>query len=170
MARPLRHKTHCSLFRIKRSTISRLLALRLLDRAPPNCEDFFLPGTHSTARNDSAKAVDSFRAPGNGRGRDSFRLTGGLAKPNAVLEQIWNTFLRSVLAASRTSANCHLRNFFRRIDADNPSKPTNTPIIIWLDNSSLSRHDALFLSRFTNSVSPINERACAALCTWRRRW
>ena len=27
-------------------------------------------------------------------------LTGGLAKPNAVLEQIWNTLLRSLLAAS----------------------------------------------------------------------
>ena len=49
-----------------------------------------MPKTHSTARNDSAKAVDSFRAPGNGRGRDGFRLTGGLAKPNAALEQIWN--------------------------------------------------------------------------------
>ena len=84
----------------------------------------FLSGTHSTARNDSAEAVDSFRAPGNGCGRDGFRFTGGLAKPNAVLEQIWNTLLTSVLAASHTSANCHLRNFFRRIDADNPSNPT----------------------------------------------
>ena len=35
-------------------------------------------------------AVDSFRAPGNGRGRGGFRLTAGLAKPNALLEQIWN--------------------------------------------------------------------------------
>jgi len=51
-------------------------------------------------RNDSEMAADSFRAAGNGRGRDGFRLTGGLAKPNAVLEQIWNTLLRSVLAAS----------------------------------------------------------------------
>jgi hypothetical protein len=25
-------------------------------------------------------------------GRDGFRLTGELAKPNAVLEQIWNTY------------------------------------------------------------------------------
>ena len=37
-------------------------------------------------------AVDSFRPPGNGRGRGGFGLAGGLAKPNAVLEQIWNTF------------------------------------------------------------------------------
>jgi hypothetical protein len=66
--------------------------LRLLDKAPPNREGFFLPGTHSTARNDSAKVVDSFRDAGNGvRGRDGFRLTGELAKPNAALEQIWNT-------------------------------------------------------------------------------
>jgi len=49
----------------------------------------------NTARNDSAKAVDSFRAAGNGvRGWDGFRLTGGLVKPNASLEQIWNTLLR----------------------------------------------------------------------------
>ena len=40
--------------------------LRLLDKAPPNREGFFLPGTHSTARNDSAKVVDSFRDAGNG--------------------------------------------------------------------------------------------------------
>ena len=46
-------------------------------------------------RNDSEMAADSFRAASNGRGRDGFRLTGGLAKPNAVLEQIWNTLLRS---------------------------------------------------------------------------
>src|SRR5262249_27527196 len=67
LARPLRHKAHCSLFGIKRSTIPRLLAVRLLDRAPPNREDFSLTARHSTARNDSAKAVDSFRAAGNGR-------------------------------------------------------------------------------------------------------
>ena len=42
-------------------------------------------------RNDSEMAVDSFCAPCNGGvSRDGFRLTGGLAKPNAVLEQIWN--------------------------------------------------------------------------------
>ena len=41
-------------------------------------------------RNDSVMVVDSFRAPGNSRGRDGFRLTGRLAKPNALLEQIWN--------------------------------------------------------------------------------
>jgi hypothetical protein len=68
-------------------------------------------------RNDSAKPLDSFRAPGNGRGRDGFRLTGGLAKPNAALEQIWNRLMRSVVP----SAHCHLRNFFQRINADNPS-------------------------------------------------
>jgi hypothetical protein len=87
---------------------------------------------------------------------ERFGLTGGLAKPNALLEQIWNTLLRSALAVSyfgklpseerwsssaarsgpervaRTnleyivsySANCHLRNFPVRIDADNPSNPT----------------------------------------------
>jgi hypothetical protein len=30
---------------------------------------------------------------------ERFGLTGGLAKPNALLEQIWNTLLRSVLPA-----------------------------------------------------------------------
>jgi hypothetical protein len=57
-----------------------------------------------------------FALPAMVEGRDGFRLTGGLAKPNAALERIWNTLLRSVLAAY-----CHLRNFFQRIDADNPS-------------------------------------------------
>jgi len=76
-------------------------------------------------RNDSEMAVDSFRAPGNGRGRDSFRLTGGLAKPNAVLEQIWNTLLRLVfLASPYFLAHRHLRNFFQRTDADNLSNTT----------------------------------------------
>ena len=41
-------------------------------------------------RNDSEMVVDSFRAPGNGFGRDGFRLTGALARPNALLEQIWD--------------------------------------------------------------------------------
>ena len=49
-------------------------------------------------------------------GWDGFRLTGELAKPNAVLEQIWNTLLRS-----------HLRNFFTSSDADNPSNPSAKP-------------------------------------------
>ena len=56
-----------------------------------------------------------------GRRRAGFGLTGGLAKPHAVLEQIWNTLLRSVLAASHTSAHRHRRNFFQPIDADNLS-------------------------------------------------
>jgi hypothetical protein len=43
-------------------------------------------------RNDSEKPVDSFCAAGN---LERFGLTGGLAKPNALLEQIWNTLLRS---------------------------------------------------------------------------
>jgi hypothetical protein len=74
-------------------------------------------------RNDSEKPVDSFRAPGNGRGPERIGLTGGLVNPNALLEQIWNTLMRLALAA-HTSANCHLRNFFQRIDADNPSNTT----------------------------------------------
>src|SRR5215472_13755968 len=36
-----------------------------------------------------------FALPAMVRSRDGFRLTGELAKPNAVLEQIWNTLLRS---------------------------------------------------------------------------
>jgi hypothetical protein len=47
---------------------------------------------------------------------------GGLAKPNALLEQIWNTLLRSVLAASHTSANCHLRNSPAHRRRGNPSR------------------------------------------------
>ena len=31
-----------------------------------------------------------FALPAMVRGRHGFRLTGGLAKPNALLEQIWN--------------------------------------------------------------------------------
>jgi hypothetical protein len=31
-----------------------------------------------------------FALPAMVRGRDGFRLTGGLAKPNALLEQIWD--------------------------------------------------------------------------------
>jgi hypothetical protein len=81
-------------------------------------------------------AVDSFRAPGNGcGGRDGFRLTGGLAKPNAVLEQMWNiaeigvggfTYFGKLPSEELGAhgANCHLRNFFQRIDADNPSNTT----------------------------------------------
>jgi hypothetical protein len=68
-------------------------------------------------------AVDSFRAPGNGRGRDGFRLTGGLAKPNALLEQIWNTLLRSALAASYFG-KLPSEELFQRSDADNPSNTT----------------------------------------------
>jgi hypothetical protein len=34
-----------------------------------------------------------FALPAMVEGRHGFRLTGGLAKPNAVLEQIWNTFV-----------------------------------------------------------------------------
>jgi len=60
---------------------------------------------------------------------ERFGLTGGLAKPNALLEQIWNTLPRLVLAASHTSANCHLRNFFQRIDADNPSNTAYFPLL-----------------------------------------
>jgi hypothetical protein len=45
-----------------------------------------------------------------GPGVDGFGLASKLAKPNALLEQIWNTLLRSVLSA-------HLRNFLQRIDA-----------------------------------------------------
>jgi hypothetical protein len=30
---------------------------------------------------------------------ERFGLTGGLARPNALLEQIWNTLLRSLLPA-----------------------------------------------------------------------
>jgi hypothetical protein len=73
--------------------------------------------------------VDSFRAPGNGRGRDGFRLTGGLAKPNEVLEQIWNTLLRSVLAASYFG-KLPSEELFQRIRRGQPLKPDLTPIII----------------------------------------
>jgi hypothetical protein len=48
-----------------------------------------------------------------GPGVDGFGLASKLAKPNALLEQIWNTLVRSVLSA-------HLR-LLQRIDADNPS-------------------------------------------------
>ena len=74
-------------------------------------------------RIDSEKAQDSFCASDDGRGLIEPGLASGLAKPNAVLEQMW--YIGEIgVAASHTSANCHLRNFFQRIDADNPSNPT----------------------------------------------
>ena len=75
-------------------------------------------------------AVDSFRAPGNGRGPDGFGLTGGLAKPNAALERIWNTLLRSVLAASHTGSTLPSEELFQVIRRRQPLKHDLTPIII----------------------------------------
>jgi hypothetical protein len=63
--------------------------------------------------------VDSFRAPGNGWRPDGFRLTGGLAKPNALLEQIWN--LGGFTYFDKLPSEEHLRNSLTSIDADNPS-------------------------------------------------
>src|SRR5262245_5527359 len=60
----------------------------------------FLPGTHSTARNDSAKAVDSFCAARQCRRARTSRVHSEPAKPNALLEQIWNASLRLALPAS----------------------------------------------------------------------
>jgi hypothetical protein len=66
-----------------------------------------------------------FALPARGLGRHGFRLTGGLANPNAVLEQIWNTLLRSVLSASPYFGKLPSGNFFQRIDADNPQTRPN---------------------------------------------
>src|SRR5262249_26128160 len=85
LARPLRHKAYGSLFGIKRSTVPGLLAVRLLDRAPPNREGFFLPGgTRPLAMTQRRRWI-----------RFALPAFGELAKPSAVLEQIWNTLLRS---------------------------------------------------------------------------
>ena len=53
---------------------------------------------------------------------ERFGLTGGLAKPNALLEQIWNTLLRSVLAASHTSGKLPSEELFQRIRRRQPLK------------------------------------------------
>jgi hypothetical protein len=55
---------------------------------------------------------------------ERFGLTGGLPNPNALLEQIWNTLLRSVLAASHTFGKLPSEELFSAYDADNPSNPT----------------------------------------------
>jgi hypothetical protein len=96
-------------------------------------------------RNDSEMAVDSFRAPGNGRGRDGFRLTGGLAEPNAVLEQIWNTLLRSMLPASHTFGTLPSEELFPAHRRSQPLKHDLTPLsfscsIIPRRNSEASRN------------------------------
>src|SRR5262249_17278332 len=71
-----------------------------------------------------------FALPAMVGGRDGFRLTGELAKPNAVLEQIWNTLRRSAWRLpSHTSTNCHLRNSSTSIGADNPSHTTYFAIL-----------------------------------------
>jgi hypothetical protein len=72
-------------------------------------------------RIDSEKAQDSFCASDDGRGLIEPGLASGLAKPNAVLEQMWNI---GEIGVGGFAVNCHLRNFFQRIDADNPSNPT----------------------------------------------
>jgi hypothetical protein len=41
---------------------------------------------------------------------ERFGLTGGLAKPNALLEQIWNTLLRSVLPAFAYASQMQIQN------------------------------------------------------------
>ena len=79
--------------------------------------------------------VDSFRAPGNGRGRGGFRLTGGLAKPNAVLEQIWNIAEIGVgcFTCFGTLPSVEL---FQRIRRKQPLKHDLMPNIILLSNNS----------------------------------
>jgi hypothetical protein len=60
---------------------------------------------------------------------ERFGLTGGLPNPNALLEQIWNTLLRSVLAASHTFGKLPSEELFQRIRRGQPLKPDLTPII-----------------------------------------
>src|SRR6516225_3646975 len=71
-----------------------------------------------------------FALPAMVRGRDGFRLTGELAKPNASLEQIWNTLLRSGLPASHTFGTLPSGELFQRIRRGQPLKPEPSAIII----------------------------------------
>jgi hypothetical protein len=55
-------------------------------------------------------------------------VISGLAKPGALLEQIWNTLLEiGVPGFPIPSSHCHLRNFCRAHHADNPSNPSAKP-------------------------------------------
>ena len=76
-----------------------------------------------------------FALPPWSRGRDGFRLTGELAKPNAALEQIWNTWW-SVLPASHTVGTSPSEELFPAHRRRQPLKPDLTPIITWLFNNS----------------------------------
>ena len=63
-------------------------------------------------------------------GWDGFRLTGELAKPNAVLEQIWNTLLRSALPDSHTFGTLPSEELFAARRRRQPLKHDLTPIVI----------------------------------------
>jgi hypothetical protein len=56
-----------------------------------------------------------------GRGWDGFRLTGELAKPNALLEQIWNFVEIGVGGFPYRQHIAIWGNFSSSIDADNDS-------------------------------------------------
>ena len=129
LARPLRHQAHRFLLATERSTFQRLLALRLLDRAPPNREGFFLPGAHSTARNDSAKVVDSFRTPGSGP-RPGRLQTHRRARQTECVARTDLEYIAEVSVGGFTYfANCHPRNFSSNIDAGQPQKNFATPTL-----------------------------------------
>jgi hypothetical protein len=70
-----------------------------------------------------------------GRGRDGFGLTGGLAKPNVLLEQIWDIAEIGV-GGFTYSGKLPSEELFPANRRRQPLKPDLTPIIIWLSNNS----------------------------------
>ena len=121
-------------------------------------------------RQDRAREVGDFSKPRRKPPHNYLRRDQG---QNAVAR----TNLKHIVETGVPDANrvhCHLRNFFQRTDADNPSNTIYGPsfccsIIPARQDETVKRHAALFLIRFAKSVSPINERACAASCTRHKR-